>query len=145
MALDDTDRRLVELLQANARMPIKAIAEHIGLSAPGASERLRRLEDRGVIRAFTVEVDPRALGYSLQAIVRVKPLPGKLHAVQKLLEAIPELSECDKVTGDDCFIARLHLRSIEHLDFILERITDKAETSTAIVKSQPVVRRLPAY
>lgn len=145
MALDDTDRRLIALLQANARMPIKAIAEHIGLSAPGASERLRRLEDRGVIRAFTVEVDPHALGYSLQAIVRVKPLPGKLHAVQKLLEAIPELSECDKVTGDDCFIARLHLRSIEHLDFILERITDKAETSTAIVKSQPVVRRLPAY
>lgn len=145
MALDDTDRHIITLLQADARMPIKALAERIGLSAPGASERLRRLEDRGVIRAFTVEVDPHALGYSLQAIVRVKPLPGKLQAVQKLLEAIPELSECDKVTGDDCFIVRLHLRSIEHLDFILERITDKAETSSAIVKSQPVARRLPAY
>ncbi|MBM7342197.1 MULTISPECIES: AsnC family transcriptional regulator [Erwiniaceae] len=145
MALDDIDRRLLALLQTDARTPIKALAEQIGLSAPAAAERLRRLEDRGVIRAFTVEVDAHALGYSLQAIVRIKPLPGKLHEVQKLLEAIPELAECDKVTGDDCFIARLHLRSIEHLDFILDRITDKAETNSAIVKSQPVKRRLPGY
>jgi len=145
MAIDEIDRGLIALLQANARMPIKVLAERIGLSAPGASERLRRLEDRGVIRAFTVEVNPLALGYSLQAIVRIKPLPGQLHTVQKLLAAIPELSECDKVTGDDCFIARLHLRSMEHLDFILDRIADKAETNTAIVKSQPVTRRLPAY
>nr|WP_123332815.1 Lrp/AsnC ligand binding domain-containing protein [Erwinia sp. JUb26] len=72
-------------------------------------------------------------------------MTGKLHEVQKLLEAIPERAECDKVTSDDCFIARLHLRSIEHLDFILDRITDKAETSSAIVKSQPVKRRLPGY
>ncbi|MBK0035818.1 Lrp/AsnC family transcriptional regulator [Erwinia sp. S43] len=145
MALDDIDRRLLALLQTDARTPIKALAEQIGLSAPAAAERLRRLEDRGVIRAFTVEVDAHALGYSLQAIVRIKPLPGKLHEVQKLLESIPELAECDKVTGDDCFIARLHLRSIEHLDFILDRITDKAETNSAIVKSQPVKRRLPGY
>lgn len=145
MSLDAIDRHILALLQTDARMPIKALAEHIGLSAPGASERLRRLEDRGVIRAFTVEVDPHALGYALQAIVRIKPLPGQLHAVQKILEAIPELSECDKVTGDDCFVARLHLRSIEHLDFILEGITDKAETRSAIVKSQPVARRLPGF
>ncbi|WP_216364363.1 Lrp/AsnC family transcriptional regulator [Pantoea coffeiphila] len=143
--MDDIDRRLLALLQTDARTPIKALAEQIGLSAPAAAERLRRLEDRGVIRAFTVEVGAHALGYSLQAIVRIKPLPGKLHEVQKLLEAIPELAECDKVTGDDCFIARLHLRSIEHLDFILDRITDKAETNSAIVKSQPVKRRLPGY
>lgn len=145
MALDDTDRLLISLLQADARTPIKTLAERIGLSAPGTSERLRKLEERGVIRAFTIEVDPHALGYSLQAVVRVKPLPGRLQAVQKLLEAIPEISECDKVTGDDCFIARVHLRSIEHLDFILERITDQAQTSTVVVKSQPVRRRLPAF
>lgn len=145
MALDDTDRHIITLLQTDARLPVKALAEQIGLSAPAASERLRRLEERGVIRAFTVDIDPLALGYSLQAMVRIRPLPGKLHEVQKLLEAIPELAECDKVTGDDCFIARLHLRSIAHLDFILERITEKAETSSAIVKSQPVARRLPVF
>jgi Lrp/AsnC family leucine-responsive transcriptional regulator len=124
-------------------MPVKALAEQVGLSSPAASERLRRLEERGVIRAFTVDAEPRTLGYPMQAIVRIRPLPGKLQQVQKLIESIPEFGECDKVTGDDCFIGRLYLRSIEHLDHILERITDMAETSSSIVKSQPVRRRLP--
>jgi Lrp/AsnC family leucine-responsive transcriptional regulator len=108
MSLDDIDRRILTLLQQDGRMPVKVLAEQIGLSSPGASERLRRLEDRGVIRGFTVDVEPRTLGFSMQAIVRIKPLPGKLQAVQKLIEAIPEFAECDKVTGDDCFIGRLY-------------------------------------
>lgn len=143
MSIDDLDRRILGLLQQDARMPVKALAEQVGLSSPAASERLRRLEERGVIRAFTVDAEPRTLGYPMQAIVRIRPLPGKLQQVQKLIESIPEFGECDKVTGDDCFIGRLYLRSIEHLDHILERITDMAETSSAIVKSQPVRRRLP--
>jgi Lrp/AsnC family leucine-responsive transcriptional regulator len=96
-----------------------------------------------VIRGFTVDIDPRALGYTLQAIVRIRPLPGKLHIVRQLLESIPEFTECDRVTGDDCFVARLYVRSIEQLDQILDRIVDKAETSTAVVKSQPIERRPP--
>ena len=96
-----------------------------------------------MIAGFTVELDPRALGYTLQAIVRVKPLPGQLHLVEELLRRIPEFVECDKVTGDDCFICRLYLRSIEQLDVILSKVTERAETSTAIVKSTPVPRRLP--
>lgn len=145
MLLDETDRQLLRLLETDARTPIKTLAEKVGLSAPAAAERLRKLQERGVIHAFTVQAEPRALGYSMQAMVRIKPLPGQVKAVEKLLQAIPELSECDKVTGDDCYIARLHLRSIEHLDFILEAISQKAETHSAIVKSQPVKRRLPAY
>ncbi|RVB16702.1 Lrp/AsnC family transcriptional regulator, partial [Mesorhizobium sp. M7A.F.Ca.CA.004.05.1.1] len=90
-----------------------------------------------------VEIDPLALGYTLQAIVRIRPLPGKLHIVQKLIEEIPEFGECDKVTGDDCFVARLFVRSIGDLDGILDRIADKAETSTAIIKAQPIRRRPP--
>lgn len=143
MSIDDLDRHILALLQQDARMPVKALAEQVGLSSPAASERLRRLEERGVIRAFTVDAEPRTLGYPMQAIVRIRPLPGKLQQVQKLIESIPEFGECDKVTGDDCFIGRLYLRSIEHLDHILERITDMAETSSSIVKSQPVRRRLP--
>jgi len=141
--LDELDRRILEILVDDARISLKELAARIKLSSPSTSERLRRLEERGAIRAFTVDVDPRALGYELQAIVRIRPMPGKLAAVQKLIGEIREFSECDKVTGDDCFIGRLHLRSIEHLDRSLDKITDKAETSTAIVKSQPVKRRLP--
>lgn len=142
-SLDEIDRKLLELLAVDARMPLKALAARVKLSSPSTSERLRRLEERGAIRAFTIAVDPRALGYELQAIVRIRPMPGKLAQVQKLIGEIREFSECDKVTGDDCFIGRLHLRSIAQLDEILDRIADKAETSTSIVKSQPIPRRLP--
>jgi Lrp/AsnC family transcriptional regulator, leucine-responsive regulatory protein len=141
--LDDIDRRLLEILFVDARISLKELAGRVKLSSPSTSERLRRLEERGAIRAFTVDVDPRALGYELQAIVRIRPMPGKLAQVQKQLADIREFSECDKITGEDCFVGRLHLRSIEHLDEILDRIADKAETSTAIVKAQPIRRRLP--
>jgi len=141
--IDATDRSLLEVLSADARLSLKEIGERVGLSSPSVAERLRRLEERGVIRAFTVDVQPQALGFTLQAIVRIRPLPGKLRTVEKLVAAIEQVAECDKVTGDDCFVARLHLRSMEELDGILGRITDHAETSTSIVKSQVVPRRGP--
>ena len=97
-----------------------------------------------MIRAYTLNVDPVALGYSLEAIVRIRPLPG---AVARHVEGVDPgdtgFVECDKVTGDDCVIARVVLRSISHLDGILERVTEFAETNTAIVKAHTVRRRLP--
>lgn len=141
--LDATDRALLRLLAEDARMPVADLAREIGLSAPSTAERLRRLEAQGVIERYTVQVDPRALGYTLQAIVRVKPLPGQLHLVEDEIRRIPEFVECDKVTGDDCFICRLFLRTIEELDEILMKVGERAETSTAIVKATPVGRRLP--
>ncbi|MCJ2143475.1 Lrp/AsnC family transcriptional regulator [Methylobacterium sp. E-066] len=140
--LDDIDRRILTVLAGDARQSLKDLAARVGLSSPSTSERLKRLEERGVIRGFTLDIDPAALGYSLQALVRIRPLPGKLHVVQRLIEDLPEIVECDKVTGEDCFFARLHVRTIGDLDGILDRIADKAETNTAIVKAQPVRRRL---
>jgi len=141
--LDDIDRQLLAALADDARQPVSELARQIGLSSPATAERVRRLEAQGVIERFTVQLDPRALGYTLQAIVRVKPLPGQLHLVEEVIRRIPEFVECDKVTGDDCFICRLYLRSIDQLDEILSKVTERAETSTAIVKSTPVPRRLP--
>jgi Lrp/AsnC family leucine-responsive transcriptional regulator len=141
--LDDVDRRILDVLLRDSRASLKELAQQVGLSSPSVSERLRRLEERGVIRGFTVDVDPKSLGYPLQAIVRIRPLPGNQHIVRKLIEEIPEFCECDRVTGDDCYVARLFLRSVEQLDAILDRISEKAETNTSIVKSQPIQRRLP--
>ncbi len=124
-------------------MPLKALADQIGLSSPSTSERLRRLEERGIIQTYTLEVSPQALGYQLQAIIRIRPLPGQSRAVQKLIEGTPEFYECDKVTGDDCYIVRLFVTSMEQLDTVVERIAAKAETNTVLVKSQPIKRRLP--
>ncbi|MBR8054951.1 Lrp/AsnC family transcriptional regulator [Burkholderia vietnamiensis] len=143
VSLDATDRAIVAALADDARIATSELARQIGLSAPATADRVRRLEAQGVIAGFTVELDPRALGYTLQAIVRVKPLPGQQHLVEDVLRRIPEFVECDKVTGEDCFICRLYLRTIEHLDDILSKVTERAETSTAIIKSTPVPRRLP--
>jgi Lrp/AsnC family transcriptional regulator, leucine-responsive regulatory protein len=142
-SLNEIDRALLAALAEDGRASVSELARQVGLSAPSTSERLRRLETQGVIGGYTVQIDPRALGYTLQAIVRVKPLPGQLHLVEEVIRRIPEFVECDKVTGDDCFIARLYLHSIEQLDEILAKVTERAETSTAIVKSTPVARRLP--
>ena len=119
------------------------LARAVGLSAPSVAERVRKLEASGIVRAFTIAVDPKALGYALEAIVRIKPRPGHLHAVERMLKEQPQIVACDKVTGDDCFIARLCLRSVEDLDALLDPLHERAETSTAIVKSSSVRSRLP--
>ena len=142
-ALDETDRSLIAALAENARQSLADLARKVGLSGPSVAERLRRLEEAGPVDGYTVDLDHRALGYSLTAIVRIRPLPGQLHHVEKLLVESPEVIECDKVTGDDCFVARYLLRSIDELDPILERIAQRAQTSTSIVKASPVKRRLP--
>ena len=141
--LDDLDRRLLDILSLNARISLKELAQEAGLSSPSTADRLRRLEDRGVITGFTVGVNPAALGYALQAVVRVRPMPGMLHIVEKLIQDTPEFVECDKVTGDDCFIAKLLVRDMEQLDTILDKVAERAQTNTSIVKSTPVKRRLP--
>ncbi|MGF6149395.1 Lrp/AsnC family leucine-responsive transcriptional regulator [Pseudomonas fluorescens] len=140
---DDIDQLLITALMEDSRRSLKALAQISGLSSPSVAERLRRLEERGVLKGYTVDIDPKCFGYQLQAIVRIRPLPGQLQNVERQIQAIPEFTECDKVTGDDCFIARLHVRSMEQLDTLLDRLNSYAETNTAIVKKTPVKRRLP--
>ncbi len=142
-ALDETDRALIAALAGNARQSLADLARTVGLSGPSVAERLRRLEEAGPVTGYSVDLDHRALGYGLTAIVRIRPLPGQLHMVEKLLVESPEVIECDKVTGDDCYIARYVLRSIDELDPILDKIAQRAQTSTSIVKATPIKRRLP--
>ncbi|RDJ15804.1 AsnC family transcriptional regulator [Rhizobium grahamii] len=141
--IDAVDQKILQALAENARISLKELAQVAGLSSPSAAERLRRLEERGIIAAFTIDIDAVALGYPLQAIVRVRPLPGQLHVVQRIIQDTPQFVECDKVTGDDCFIARLVVSSMAELDAILDKVAEKAETSTSMVKASPVKRRLP--
>jgi Lrp/AsnC family leucine-responsive transcriptional regulator len=143
--LDETDRRLLSLLAHDSRMSLRDLGEAVGLSSPSVSERLRRLQERRVVRAFTVDLEPKALGYSVQALVRIRPLPGRVALVQKLIEELPGIVECDRVTGEDCFIARLFVPTIEDLDQALGKLADEAQTSTSVVKSQPVRRRAPLF
>lgn len=140
---DKTDAKLIAILSTDGRISMRDLAKLVGMSAPSITERVRRLTDSGVISAFTVELDLKKFGYSLQAVVRAKPLPGQLHLVERILQDMPECIECDKVTGEDCFIARICLRSIDVLDELLSPLKDRAETNTSIVHATPVQRRAP--
>lgn len=141
--MDNIDLQIVSVLHKDAKTPLKSLASTVGLSSPSTSERLKRLEERGVIGGYTLRVDHAQLGYPLRAVVRINPMPGKLQMVQKLIMDTAEIVECDKVTGDDCFVCKLYLKSIEQLDLILDRISEHAQTNTSIVKASPVKRRLP--
>lgn len=142
-AIDAVDSRVLAALDADSRLPMSELARLVGMSAPAVSERVRRLEAAGVIRAFTLDVDTRALGYQIRALVRIRPLPGKLHVVERLIQDTPQFIECDKITGDDPFLARLVVHSIEEMDDVLEALSDHAVTSTAVIKGTSVARRLP--
>ncbi|MBS7540963.1 Lrp/AsnC family transcriptional regulator [Ancylobacter lacus] len=140
---DPVDAALLAALDRDARQPVSALARLVGMSPPAVSERLRRLEADGVLKGFSVELDPAALGYALRALARIRPLPGKLHVVERLIEQCPHVVECLKVTGDDAFLAQLVVRSVDQLDTVLSSLADHAMTSTAIVKGHAVRRRLP--
>jgi len=141
--IDEIDRQIVGCLAEDARMSLKVLSARVGLTSPSTAERVKRLEERGVIQGYGAHVNLAALGYTLQALVRVRPMPGMLHKVDKMIQAIPECIECDKVTGEDCFVMRLVVRSIEQLDVLLDGLAEYAQSNTAIVKSSPVKRRLP--
>ena len=140
---DEIDQLLISVLMQDSRSSLKTLASLSGLSSPSVAERIRKLQEREVIKGYTLEVDPKAFGYQLQAIIRIRPLPGQLQEVERQIQNIPQFTECDKETGDDCFIARLHVRSIEQLDSLLDGLNAYAETNTAIIKKSPVKRRLP--
>ena len=141
--MDAVDVRILTALDADARLSMSELGRMVGMSAPSVSDRVRRLEAAGIIRGFTLDVDSRALGYQIRALVRIRPLPGKLHLVEKLIQDTPQFIECDKITGDDPFLARLVVHSIEEMDDVLEALSDHAVTSTAVIKASSVRRRLP--
>ena len=140
---DGKDRAIIACLVEDARMSLKTLSGRVGLTSPSTAERLRRLEERGIIEGYTAKVNLSALGYGLQALVRVRPLPGLLKKVEKYLQTLPACIECDKVTGEDCFVARLVVKDIAELDTLLDGVAEIAQCNTSIVKSSPVRRRLP--
>ena len=116
----------------------------MGLSSPAVAERLQRLERKGVIRGYRAEVDPRSLGFALSAVLRIRPAPRQLHKVAELARETPEVVECHRITGEDCFFMKLHLRSVEHLEEVVDRFVPFGQTTTSIVQSSPVpMRGLP--
>jgi Lrp/AsnC family leucine-responsive transcriptional regulator len=141
--IDSIDAKILMTLSLDARTSLAEIGRIVGMSAPSVAERVRRLEDVGAIQGYSIRIDPVALGFPLEAWLRIRPLPGELARVTEILKAIQEIVRCDRVTGEDCFIAHAHLRSVAHLENIIDRIIPFAMTNTSIVQSSPIPSRLP--
>ena len=133
--LDALDGRILSALAGDARTSVAELARIVGLSPPSAAERIRRLEEAGVIEGYTVTIDPKAVGLPVATWMRVRPMPGELNAVAEILRTMPEIVECDRVTGEDCFVARAHLRSIQDLERLIDQIIPHAMTTTSIIQS----------
>jgi Lrp/AsnC family transcriptional regulator, leucine-responsive regulatory protein len=143
LVLDSIDRQIIGELAQNGRIPFAELGRRVSMSSPAVTERVRRLEQAGVITGYRAEIDPRALGYSLTALVRVKPAVRQLSKIAELAADIPQVEECLRITGQDCFYMKLHLGAIEELPGILDRFLLYGETTTSIVNATPVRRRDP--
>ena len=140
---DERNLALIRLLQGEPRLGVAELARRIGMSAPAVRERLLRLEEAGVIRGWRLELEPRALGYPLTVFVRIRPMPGQLPKIAELARAMPQVAECHRITGEDCFILKVHVEAIESLDRLLDRFLAHGQTTTSIVQSTPVPPRDP--
>jgi Lrp/AsnC family leucine-responsive transcriptional regulator len=139
--LDPVNRRLLQELQRDARVSIAELGRRISLSPPAVAERLQRLERAGVITGYRADVDPRAIGFPIAAIVRIRPASRQLQKIPELARATPEVVECHRITGEDCYLLKLHLRAIDDLEELLDRFTPFGQTTTSIIHSSPVDRR----
>jgi Lrp/AsnC family leucine-responsive transcriptional regulator len=141
---DHRNIELLRLLRDDPRLSTSELARRVGMSAPAVRERILRLEDTGIIRGYRLELDPAALGYPVAAFVRVRPAPGQLPRLAELARSMPEVVECHRVTGEDCFVLKVHLQSIDELDKVLDRLLAYGQTTTSIIQSTPVpLRSLP--
>jgi Lrp/AsnC family leucine-responsive transcriptional regulator len=139
--LDAVNRRILGELQADARLSMAELGRRVSLSAPAVAERVQRLEQAGVITGYRAEVDPKAIGFPIAVVVRVAPASRQLHRIPEIARDTPEVVECYRITGEDCFHLKLHLRSMDDLEPILDRFVLYGRTTTSIVHSAPVARR----
>jgi Lrp/AsnC family leucine-responsive transcriptional regulator len=141
---DPINLRILAELGRNPRIAMSELGRRVGLSAPAVTERAQRLERCGVIAGYRLELDPAALGYPASAYVRVRPGPGQLRRIAELAASIPEVTECYRITGEDCFIMRVYAPAIDEFEAVLDKFLLYGQTTSSIVQSAAVpARSLP--
>ncbi len=139
--LDAVNLQIVHELQDDPRVSMSELARRVRLSPPAVTERVDRLRQSGVIAGWRLDVDPVAIGLPITAYARAKPGPGQLARLAALAEEVPEVTECHRITGEDCFLIKLHVRSMTHLADVLDRFSVHGQLTTSIVVSTPVPLR----
>jgi Lrp/AsnC family transcriptional regulator, leucine-responsive regulatory protein len=138
---DPINLRILAELGRNPRITMSELGRRAGLSAPAVTERTARLERCGVIAGYRLELDPAALGFPVSAYVRVRPGPGQLRRIAELAASIPEVTECYRITGEDCFIMRVYAAAIDEFEVVLDKFLLYGQTTSSIVQSAAVPPR----
>jgi Lrp/AsnC family leucine-responsive transcriptional regulator len=141
LARDSVNVKLLTALANNPRMTTADLARVVGMSSPAVRERVQRLEEAGVISGYRLELDPKCLGYPVEAFVRVRPIPGKMPKIIEAARKTPNVVECYRITGEDCFLMRVHVESIDMLGEVLDAFLSYGQTTSSIVQSTTVPRR----
>jgi Lrp/AsnC family leucine-responsive transcriptional regulator len=139
--IDQVNVRILEQLVADPRLSMSELARRVSMSAPAVTERVQRLEEAGVIAGCRLELDPGALGLPVAAYVRIRPAPGQLRRVVEVARGSPEVTECHRITGEDCFLVKVHVRAVDQLEEVLDRFLAYGQTTSSIVQSSPVPPR----
>lgn len=140
--LDDTGRRILQELQGNARITFSELGRRVKLTPPAVADRVRRLEEAGIIAGYRVEVDREKLGLPVTAFVRISATGAACTELGVAIRDFPEVLQCHRVTGEEAYIAKVAVRSVEHLENLIDRLMPYGETITSIVLSSPVTHRV---
>ena len=141
LTLDPVNVRILRALQADPRISMSELGRRVGMSAPAVTERVQRLEEAGVIVGYRLEVDPAAIGFPVVAWVRVRPGPGQLTKIAELATTIPEVVQCHRITGEDCFLMKVYVPAVDELETVLDRFLLYGQTTSSILQSSPVPGR----
>ncbi|WP_176040357.1 Lrp/AsnC family transcriptional regulator [Burkholderia stabilis] len=137
--LDRLDIAILEALQDNARMPLSEVGRQIGLSQPATSERVKRLEERGIITGYGARIDPAALGLGMMAIIRLRTTHEHIRPALNAFADMPHVIEVHRMTGEDCFLLKVRVPTPEQLETIVDAIARfGAVTTSLVLRSEPV-------
>ena len=141
--MDSAGWHLLEALQQDARLSYTELGQRVGLSAPAVAERVRRMEDAGIISGYHAEINRSKLGLPITAIIRMSTFPGdRCTRFTASVQDIPEVLECSRVTGDDSMIIKVMAASVEHLETLIDHLSEQGNITTSMVLSTPVDRRV---
>jgi Lrp/AsnC family leucine-responsive transcriptional regulator len=140
--MDIIDAKILEALQENSRISLKAIGDKINLSSPSISERIKRMENEGIITKYTTEVDPAKLDITYSALINVSMRARHHQEFYKLIRASKNVVDCYHVTGQYCMVLKAHFRNAKDLEHLINQIQEFGETNTSIILSTPLKRNL---
>ena len=136
--LDNLDHKILAELQANGRIAFAELGRRVGLSTPAVSERVRRLEDSGVIERYIAVIDPAKVGLPVRAFIKITVPGDRLPHFNGLAQRVPEVRECHRVTGSESYILQVAVRDLPHLEKVIDSLTPYVATNTSMVLASPV-------